>query len=106
MRKPTKDELIRRLARMRLSTEGDDATFAEEIAGEDDAVTTLDDLIEEARRIANPLAEARQLLAAIASDLREIEDKSARDPNNPRTFWVMGSFNLDLIEQAEETAKQ
>ena len=47
----TTREFVAKVAGLRLSTEGEEATFAEEIMGEDDAVVTLDDLIEDARKL-------------------------------------------------------
>jgi hypothetical protein len=53
----TAKELVELIARMRLSTEGDNPTLAEEITGEDDAGMTLDELIFSARQIvATPAA--------------------------------------------------
>lgn len=105
MNRPKAEELVELIARMRLSTEGEDATLAEEITGEDDELHILDELIVSARQIAKASPSHRRLLKIMARDLRDIEDKSARDPNYPRSFWVRGNFNLDLIEWAEAAAK-
>lgn len=104
-RAATADELVGIIARLRLSTEGEDATLAEEITGEDDALVTLDDLIVSARQVQAADNPMRDLLGRIARDLRDIEDTTARDADDPRTFWLCGNIGLDLIEQAEKWSK-